>query len=196
MSEKTMTFEMIARLFRYEAETGLLYWCARPEEDFPDEVTQRKWNSQHAGKLAGYINGQNNRRVIRIAVNGKGHNYLAYRIIWMIHNGAWPSDTIDHIDGDQSNDRINNLRDVPFQENCKNLAIQANNRTGVRGVSWDAKHSKWQARIEERNKEIWLGYFDEFDHAVIARKAAEKALGFHKNHGRAPRTVQMTGASA
>lgn len=79
MSEQSMTYEMIARLFRYDPETGMLHWCSRPEEDFPDERCQKAWNTKFSGKLAGYVNNQNNRRIVRIAVDGKGHNFLSYR---------------------------------------------------------------------------------------------------------------------
>lgn len=184
MSEQSMTYEMIARLFRYDPETGMLHWCSRPEEDFPDERCQKAWNTKFHGKLAGYVNNQNNRRIVRIAVDGKGHNFLSYRIVWMLHKREWPKHTIDHIDGDQSNDRIENLRDVEFKENCKNLAVPSHCKTGIPGVNWDSAKGKWQARVRDHYREVWLGYFDVFDHAVIARKAAERALGYHKNHGR------------
>jgi hypothetical protein len=193
MSEETVSIEKIKSLFRYDAEKGQLFWVERPDEDFPTEMSAKMWNTKFSGKLAGYVNGQNNRRVIRIRLDGLSSNYLAYRLIWAIHHGAWPEFTIDHIDGDQSNDRIQNLRDVPFQENCKNLAIQTNNKSGVRGVNWDSVKGKWQARVQEKSCEIWLGYFDEFEHAVIARKAAERALKFHPNHGR-PAPTQRSAA--
>lgn len=182
MSEITLDAGLVRGLFRYV--DGVLYWLERPISHFQNEAAQRKWNTKFAGKAAGYVNKPNGRRIIRIMMGGISSNYLAYRLIWAFHKGVWPSDTIDHIDGNQANDRIENLRDVPFQINCKNLAIQSNNRSGVRGVNWDQKRGMWQARIQEQGHEVFLGYFELLDHAKIARKAAERALGFHKNHGR------------
>lgn len=194
MSERTLCPKLVKTMFRYE--DGRLYWLPRPIEHFNSDGRQASWNRKFSGKLAGYINQQNGRRVIRIQMDGVSSNYLAYRLIWAFHYGVWPSETVDHIDGDQANDRIENLRDVPFQENCKNLAIQANNKSGARGVSWDAAKGMWQARIQESGREIFLGLFHDIEHAKIARKAAERALGFHRNHGRPPRNASSSGAAA
>lgn len=196
MSEKTLSPEAVQSIFTYEQD-GFLYWNHRPRAHFANRRVHAMWNAKYAGKRAGYVNQDNGRRIIRIQIDGVSSNYLAYRLIWAFHNGCWPSETIDHIDGNQSNDRIENLRDVEFQENCKNLAVQANNKSGVRGVNWDSIKGKWQARVQEHGREIWLGYFDVFEHAVIARKAAERALDFHKNHGRPARlTAPRKGQAA
>ena len=43
--------------------------------------------------------------------------YLAHRLAWLYVTGSWPSQDIDHIDGDPTNNRFANLREVTHQEN-------------------------------------------------------------------------------
>ncbi len=96
-----------------------------------------------------------------------------------------PSGEIDHINGDRTDNRICNLRDVTSAGNSCNRRRQDRNTSGVTGVAWDKRASRWQARIGLNGKQKYLGYFDSLDEAVAARKAAELELGFHPNHGRA-----------
>ena len=49
-----------------------------------------------------------------------------------------------------------------------------NSTTGVKGVRYKVQAGKWQARIDFQGNRIFLGYFDSFDDAVKARKAAEE----------------------
>ena len=132
------------------------------------------------GSVAGCIDKSDGYRRITI----KGVLYQAHRLVWLYHYNEWPEDQIDHIDGDKLNNHIDNLRVVTQQENRKNQKIPRNNTSGVTGVYF-AKHAKkWCARIQVDDKLIHLGYFDNFEDAVAARKAAEILYGFHENHGR------------
>ncbi|EFC7229532.1 HNH endonuclease, partial [Escherichia coli] len=49
---------------------------------------------------------------------------------------------------------------------------QKNNKSGYRGVSWDAKYGKWRARINASGKCINLGYHDTAELAAAAFEAA------------------------
>ena len=49
-----------------------------------------------------------------------------------------------------------------------------NLKSNVTGVTWVKSCNKWGARITVDKKQIYLGYYDEFDEAVEARKNAEK----------------------
>lgn len=119
-------------------------------------------------------------RVVRI----NGQSFYSHRIAWAIHYGAVPKSSIDHIDGDKSNNRIANLRDVPHEQNCRNTKIHSNNTSGVIGVSWSKSHKSWSCEIRFQKKAKWLGRFKKLEDAVAARRAAERELGFHPNHGR------------
>lgn len=49
-----------------------------------------------------------------------------------------------------------------------------NNTSGVTGVSWNSKSSKWCARIGIHKKRITLGYYENKEDAIKARKEAEE----------------------
>lgn len=58
----------------------------------------------------------------------------------------------------------------------KNKRMQKNNTSGVTGVSFHSGMGQWYARISFKGKTYSLGYFDELDDAVKARRDAEKEL--------------------
>lgn len=58
----------------------------------------------------------------------------------------------------------------------KNKRMQKNNTSGVTGVSFHSGMGQWYARISFKGKTYSLGYFDELDDAVKARRDAEKKL--------------------
>lgn len=53
-----------------------------------------------------------------------------------------------------------------------------NTKSGIMGVCWYKAYSKWRARIIINGKEIHLGYFENLEDAIKARKEAEE-----KYHG-------------
>lgn len=180
---------LLRQLLKYDPEEGKLYWVRRPTSMFkPSRIKQgvrtaewsaNKWNTRFAGKEAftatrndGYRIGSVNGRLLR-----------AHRVAWVVHYGEWPAEDIDHIDGDPTNNRINNLRDVSNLENHRNEKKSANNTSGFNGVHWDAANKKWRALIKVNFRNICLGRHDSFDAAVAARKAANARYGFTDRHG-------------
>lgn len=81
---------------------------------------------------------------------------------------------VDHIDGDVTNNRFDNLRIVTEQQNSMNKAIQKSNTSGVKGVHMVKRSGKWQARISYKGERIVLGTFEKFEDAVEARRKAEE----------------------
>lgn len=77
---------------------------------------------------------------------------------------------IDHINHDKSDNRKENLRIVTAQENSCNMRLSITNTSGVKGVVWNNKKHKWQARAMKNYKNFHLGYYNDFDDAVTARK--------------------------
>lgn len=132
-------------------------------------------------KIAGYIS-NNDRRIIMI----KYKNYVSHRLIWVYFNGDIPAGMqIDHLDHNKKNNRIENLRLVSFCENCKNLPLRKDNKSGCVGVKWEKRYKKrWVAEITVNKKNIYLGSFINKQDAINARKAAEIKYGFHANHGK------------
>lgn len=178
----------IAEVLRYDPETGKLYWLHRPASMFEDSKTRiaqgvaNIWNARYAGKEAFTTSGA--RGLLQGSLFGKPAK--AHRIAWAIHYGEWPGE-IDHIDGDPSNNRISNLRDVLHTANGKNQKRYATNSSGVSGVAWYKPLGKWLARLGSPNTSRYrhLGYFEHKFDAILARLIAEKSAGYHENHGRA-----------
>lgn len=135
-----------------------------------------------------------------VTLNQKGYmygfyfkkTYAAHRVAWALYHGHWPINQIDHIDGDRTDNRISNLREVVNQENSKNLGMRPTNKSGVNGVHWFKQSRKWMAKIKHKGKTIYLGTFNDLSEAAKARAEAEVALGFHPNHGKRPATKKST----
>ena len=80
---------------------------------------------------------------------------------------------VDHIDRNQKNNAVENLRWATSSENCQNKKIQKNNSSGYPGVIWNKRDNKWYAYIFIDKKKKYLGSFDNLTDAVIKRKEFE-----------------------
>jgi len=115
---------------------------------------------------------------IRVRVNGI--EYRAHRLIWEIHNGPIPSDMlVDHIDGDVSNNRIENLRLATRQQNNANRSKMLNNcKTGhglPKGVVITTSN-KFRARIGYKGETYSLGIYNTVEEAEAAYNEAAEIL--------------------
>jgi hypothetical protein len=80
----------------------------------------------------------------------------------------------DHIDNDRLNDRKHNLRLATSQQNSMNMSIKNTNKSGVTGVQRrNPKSPRWTAGITYKYESIWLGVYESFDDAVLARLKGE-----------------------
>jgi len=170
---------LLRQLLRYEPETGKLFWKKRPRWMFTSNRGFSVWNARYsngeaftASTTGGYKVGAVNYTLMK-----------AHRVIWAICNGAWPEGVIDHINGNTSDNRLENIRDVTQSENMKNIKTLVTNTSGFRGVCWQAASGKWMAYIDA-GKRYHIGLFAEKAHAIDARNRAEAHHGFHENHGR------------
>lgn len=163
---ENLSIKLLHRTFTYNPQTGSLNW--------------RERDRNLSGVEAGGTSSPDGYRRIRIG----GTIYLAHRIIIAMETGKWPTDQVDHINGDRGDNRIENLRAVSRAENLLNKAQYRTNKSGVSGVHWHKQHRKWAASIQHGNKRRMLGVFSSFEDACAAREAAQADLGFHPNHGR------------
>lgn len=76
-------------------------------------------------------------------------------------------ENVDHIDGNKTNNNLNNLRWVTSSEN-------QHNRKSARGISWHKGAKKWQAIIGVNGKRKHLGYYDTEEEARQAYLKAKK----------------------
>ena len=155
-----LTQERLKELLHYEADTGVFIWSSAR-------------GSSGAGRIAGSLRPDGYRQ---IQVNGK--SYQEHRLAWLYAYGEFPSGKkclIDHIDGNKTNNRLDNLRACSDFENQRNTRKRVTNTSGFKGVSWDKKSKKWQAQIYIDGKKRTVGRYSIKEDAHAARCAvAEK----------------------
>jgi hypothetical protein len=87
-----------------------------------------------------------------------GRAYMSHRLIFMFHYGYFPKE-VDHIDGNKSNNKIDNLRPATHSQNLKNQKLRTNNVSGCKNVGWSKREQKWRVRLTVNYKEKHIGYF-------------------------------------
>lgn len=179
-----ITPELCRQLLRYEPETGKLYWLRRPREMFDSDRIFLSWNAKWPGNeaLSAVRYGPSGARCRCGSILSRP--VKAHRVAWAITHGRWPI-SLDHINGDPTDNRLSNLREVTQAENQRNMRRPSDNKSGRIGVCWNRKTGKWLATIKlAPGKQKYLGDFRSFDAACRAREKAERELGYHANHGR------------
>lgn len=171
--------DVLHQILRHEPEDGLLFWKRRPDHFFGSEGSAKSWNKQFAGKQA--FTSRDSNGYYRGGIFGTV--YRAHRVIWALVHGCDP-EYIDHINGDPSDNRIDNLRSVSASENAMNCRKPKTNTSGYHGVHWNEANQKWLATMTVRGRSIYLGSFESKKDAARARRVANRKYGFHENHGR------------
>jgi hypothetical protein len=184
MSEATQTVAAsqlqhipnLARLgrerFDYDPSTGLLTWRDPGPAAFQTLKGYRIFKRKFAGRPAGAIKKSSGYVLVCVL----GRSILAHRIIWAMVHGYDPIDCIDHRDLCKSNNRIENLREATRSQNSMNIALRADNSSGVKGVHWHKATGKWAAAIRTGGKSSHLGIFPTVEEAAAARQYAARQL--------------------
>lgn len=99
-------------------------------------------------------------------------NVLFHRVVMGLPDVCFE---IDHIHGEatRNDNRKHNLRLTTKSQNMMNVGLRSRNKSGVTGVIWHKRRKKWRAFITINQKLIELGFFNNFEDAVKARKEAE-----------------------
>jgi hypothetical protein len=148
----------------YSEDTGLAYWRERPIHHFNSVKKQAAFNNNYANKL---INSRDNKNYIIAGVDRK--YYKLHRLIWKMVYGEDPKYFIDHINGDSSDNRISNLRDIDNTYNQRNhTKLSVKNTSGYIGVS--PHKSFWRASIKKDNINMNIGLYGTSEEAAYARE--------------------------
>lgn len=145
--------ELLAR-FSYDHKTGVLTYLKANKH-------------KNIGDSAGFVH-KSGYLVIKVnKISLKVH-----RIAWYLYYGVDAEGMIDHINGDRTDNRIENMRVVSFIENSKNRGINKNNTSGAKGVV--KKGNKYYARIGFNGIKLFIGSYNTLEDAEVAYK--EKAV--------------------
>ncbi|MCP1114423.1 HNH endonuclease [Enterobacter bugandensis] len=164
--EIAISQERLKCFLQYDQITGFFTWRE-------SKGTAKK------GAVAGTVSGQG-----YVNIKLDGHLYKAHRLAWLWEYGAMPDGPLDHINGNRSDNKISNLRLATLSENQHNQGMRADNKSGIKGVSWDSKNKYWRAQIKTNGKLVHIGSFSDVDEARMAmEKARNKFHGVYASHG-------------
>lgn len=153
-----LTQAHVKELFDYDPETGDLIWKV---DLYSNKVKGKVAGSMH---VSGYMD---------VQINGK--KFKTHRMVWLWHQGVFPANGLDHINGDKSDNRIENLREATTAQNAQNLRkAQSNNKSGYLGVR--PFRNRWQAKITVNNKRHHIGTYDNPEAAHEAYLAKKREL--------------------
>ena len=132
-------------------------------------ITREKYISGRACRH-GKCGGLNNKGYI--VVSHDGHRMMAGRLAWILFYGKEPAHQIDHINGDRTDNRIINLRDVSSRENNTNRAIHRDGRR----PGWRKHGNKYYAFMRIAGKTRHIGTFATSEEAADAYEKAQNLL--------------------
>jgi hypothetical protein len=135
MKKTDLTQERVLSQLEYNRESGTFAWKQRP--------------AGHTRK-SGYV-----------SIHIDGVEVKAHQLVWFLETGNWPNVLIDHINGNPSDNRIENLRDASASK--------------LLGATWNKRLSKWQVQIKLANgARKYIGLFECPNEAHAAYLAAKR----------------------
>lgn len=160
-----ITHARLLEALHYDPFTGIFTWLISTN------------HSIKIGQVAGSISAVDG--YVYLGIDRCLHK--AHRLAWFYMTGEWPPEHVDHRDRATCNNRWSNLRLATRSQNLSNSKKRKDNKTGARGVSWQASAKKYRASIMIETVNHYLGLFDTVAEASAAYEAvAIKARGeFH-----------------
>jgi HNH endonuclease/AP2 domain len=155
-----LTRARLRELLRYDPKTGQFSWHRRP--------------GNRPGPRARHLPRQQNGQCIRI----DGRVYNENQLAWFYMKGRCGKPTIDHRDGDCTNNRWTNLRRATHSQNNANRRRPRHNTSGYKGVYPGRRPGQWLAQIGWEGRMHYLGTFQTRQAAHAAYVAASR-----KYHG-------------
>ena len=161
-----------------DSASGKLFWKERHIGHFKSMRSMKAANARCANKEVG-----TDRGLGRLMFIYKKKTYQVHRIVWEMSNGPIPERmVVDHINGDPSDNRLQNLRLATPMQNQRNCKLARNNTSGLKGVSYCSRNRKWRAQIRDGKKIINLGLFLTKGGAGVAY--AKASIQHHGAYGR------------
>ena len=104
-----------------------------------------------------------------VTIDRKVHK--AHRIVYAMFHDEVPA-VLDHINGDPSDNRIENLRPATARQNGYNRKVSAKSTTQVKNVH--PLRGKWVALCQANGVRRYLGLYDDIENAIEAVTAFRK----------------------
>jgi hypothetical protein len=159
MAHEILTSQSLRAVLAYDPETGVFTWLVRA-------------GNAKVGDTAGHVNTEGY-RMIKVGNASR----RAHRLAWLYVHGEWPANQIDHRDGDRSNNKFDNLRDVNNSVNQQNQrGPRSNNTSGFLGVSWHKKDRNWCAQITIEGRRNNIGAYPTPELASAAYLSEKRRL--------------------
>ena len=160
MADQYLTKDYLNYLFDYK--NGELFWKNKPS----------KFANIKIGQIAGCVGKENYKYVAFNKIRKPIHS-----IIYCMFFGKFPK-IIDHIDGNQTNNKIENLREVTHSQNMLNQKLYKNSKTGYKNITFQKQNKKFVVRIVVNEKRKSFGSYNDIDYAKFVAEAMR-----HKYHG-------------
>lgn len=149
-----LTHERLVSLLDYDRETGIFRWRVNV-------------SNICAGSVAGSPKGKG-----YIGIRIDRVSYYAHRLAVFYVTGTMPECDVDHKNLVRTDNRFDNLRSATSSQNKMNRRAQSNNILGVKGVSFDARVGRFQARIKANGKQRTIGVYNTIEEASAAYERA------------------------
>lgn len=161
-----ITAKRALELLDYDQNTGVFVWKKR---DLGTQRATNIWTARFAGREAGVI--CRGYKLIRI----DDRLYPAHRVAWLMMTGDWPGHFIDHKDMNGLNNSWRNLREATKAQNMQNRGPQKNNKSGFKGIRWDASRNKYSWECRGHGIRV-RGRCDTIEDAIAAHIKASSEL--------------------
>jgi hypothetical protein len=135
------------------------------DDDDYERLNAHKWYAQRNPDTKSYYAA---RRSKKSEGGKKRHLILMHREVM----NAKPGEQVDHQNHDTSDNQKANLRLCTVSQNGANQSVRANNKSGLKGVSWDKQSKKWKAQISVNGKVQYIGLYSTAEDAARAYDAA------------------------
>ena len=113
-------------------------------------------------------------------VTWRRKHYAVHRVVFLLTYGYLP-DCIDHIDGNPSNNRTENLRPATRLQNQFNRRPNTRSKTGIKNVT--SHQGKWQVRFSVDRKTRHYGCYETIEEATaVAAKVRAELHGDFARH--------------
>jgi hypothetical protein len=155
--DSKLSLERLRQVLRYEPETGNFYWIHR------DKIKKKLGTNASIVRSNGYLN---------ICIDSQ--YYYTHRLAWFYVNSEWPN-VIDHIDGNKTNNKIENLRSVDQRCNIQNVVkARKHNKSGIIGARKTKYGFQTSLRIDGKNH--YLGHYKTAEEAHNVYLEAKRKL--------------------